>query len=350
MLTIKYKNIIINIILVLISSIFTLLVFEVMLKVLNIGSTAKTDNVMNINEKGIVERSDNKKLVYTFKPNYNGETNSYGFRENKEYPLNKNPNKKRILALGDSVAYGVSVNLDKIFLSQLEEKHNKANKNQIEIINLAVSGYNTMQEVELFKMKGLQFKPDEVWIFYVLNDSVYDGAEFATIGKSHLLFIDQINENALLGRLRKHSNLWKIIEEYLLSKEIKNKIEVEMLKKKIKFGMEKSPIIYDLMHLDEYFIHTKESFKEIKELSQAHNFKLKVFICPALQQASQNKYKHIHTKVENALIELNIPVVDLLKHLESVDMESIKLAPRDELHLNEKGHSVFSDILLQFIN
>lgn len=335
---------------ILVSSILTLIAFEFALKSFNIGATTSTDNMMNINEKGIVERSDNKKLVYTFKPNFKGETNSYGFRENKEYPINKSSNKKRILALGDSVAFGVSVNLDKIFLSQLEDKYNKANKNQIEIINLAVSGYNTMQEVELFKMKGLQFKPDEVWIFYVLNDSVYDGAEFAAIGKSHLLFIDQVNDNALFGRLRKNSNLWKIIEDYLLSKEIKNKIEIEMLKKKIKFGMENAPIMYDLMHLDEYFVHTKESFKEIKDLSRTHNFKLKIFICPALQQANINRYKHIHTKVENALTELNIPVVDLLKYLESVDMESIKLSPRDELHLNEKGHTLFSDILLQFIN
>ena len=345
----KFKNIIINSFLVIISCVLTLLAFEGILKIFNIGNTS-LDNVMNLNDTGIIEKSDNKKLVYTFKPNYNGLTNSYGFRENREYPLTKDPNKKRILALGDSVANGVMVDISKIFLSLLEDRYNEKNKDQIEIINLAVSGYNTIQEVEFFKLRGLQFQPDEVWIFYVLNDPAYDGAEFAAIGKSHLLFSNQIDDIAFLGKLRKHSNLWKIIEDYFLSKEIKNRIDFKIQEKKVKFALDRGiPTLYDLMHLDEYFTDTKNSFKEIKELSIKHNFKLKVFICPILQPKEKNKYKHLHTKVETALKEIGIPVFDMLNYLDSQEIQSLKLSPKDELHLSEKGHSVFSDILMQFI-
>ncbi|HSN85983.1 MAG TPA: SGNH/GDSL hydrolase family protein, partial [Thermoanaerobaculia bacterium] len=39
-----------------------------------------------------------------------------------------------------------------------------------EVINLGVSGYNTRQEVETLKDKGLRFQPDLVLLAYTLND------------------------------------------------------------------------------------------------------------------------------------------------------------------------------------
>lgn len=346
----KYKNILINFCLVIASCIFSLLFMEGILKVLNIGNTS-LDNVMNVNENGMIQKSENEKLVYTIKPNIPGTTNSYGFRENREYTLQKPAGTKRIIALGDSVAHGVMVSTDKVFLSLLEEKYNQNNTNKIEILNLAASGYNTVQEVELFKLKGLQFQPDEVWIFYVLNDPAYDGAEFAAIGKSHLLFVNQMDDVAFLGKLRKHSNLWKLTEDYIFSKQINEKIQKKIAAQKAKFIQENLiPSHYDLFHLDEYFTDTKNSFKEIKELSKVHNFKLKVFIVPILLPADKYPYFQIHKKVENTLVDLDIPVFDLIKYLDKTDIPGLRISNKDELHLSEKGHSVFADLLIQFID
>lgn len=77
----------------------------------------------------------------------------------------------RILGLGDSVMFGWGVELEDCFLSvlgrMLAEAHPELG---IEIINTAVPGYNTVMEVESFKIKGLALEPDIVLIDHVNND------------------------------------------------------------------------------------------------------------------------------------------------------------------------------------
>ena len=77
----------------------------------------------------------------------------------------------RILGLGDSVMFGWGVELEDCFLSvlgrMLAEAHPELG---IEIINTGVPGYNTVMEVEAFKIKGLALEPDIVLIDHVNND------------------------------------------------------------------------------------------------------------------------------------------------------------------------------------
>lgn len=96
------------------------------------------------------------------------ERNSLGFRD-REHGYEKAPGTYRILILGDSVTYGQMVNYPEIYPVVLEKKLNDQGKN-VEIIKMALMGWNTMEELDALVNYGQRFKPDMVIIAFYLND------------------------------------------------------------------------------------------------------------------------------------------------------------------------------------
>jgi len=137
------------------------------------------------NVKGNVKGSEDPLLLYELIPNtrlkYNGwivkfkttiqTINSGGFR-GREYSIEKPSGVYRIVVLGDSLTFGQGVNDNETFPYYLEELLNKKNisAKRFEVLNFGVPGYNTLQEVEAFKVKALKYSPDLVIIAHVSND------------------------------------------------------------------------------------------------------------------------------------------------------------------------------------
>ncbi len=116
-----------------------------------------------------------KELPFHHYPNRTGvfygaelATNSCGFRDH-DYALKKPEGSTRILILGDSMTLGWGVPFQETFPKVLEEKLN-ADGEAFEVINLGIGNYNSMMEVELFKRKGIQFRPDVVVLAHYVND------------------------------------------------------------------------------------------------------------------------------------------------------------------------------------
>lgn len=100
---------------------------------------------------------------------YSGTSNSLGFRD-VEHAVERTPGTPRILILGDSIAAGQGVvHREDIFSRRLEIYLREAGL-PAEVLNFAVSGYNTGQEVAMLEDKGLRFEPDLVLLAYCLND------------------------------------------------------------------------------------------------------------------------------------------------------------------------------------
>jgi hypothetical protein len=100
---------------------------------------------------------------------YQGASNRLGYRDT-DHPVAKPPGVYRIVVLGDSIAAGLKVErFEDTFPPVLQRLLRQGGVNA-EVINLAVSGYNTQQEVETLKDKGLQYRPDLVLVAYSLTD------------------------------------------------------------------------------------------------------------------------------------------------------------------------------------
>ena len=137
-------------------------------------------------EVGVLERgryrvSPNPRIGYEPIPGYEyrgddlenydfrGRANSLGFRD-REHPRQKPAGAYRILVLGDSIAAGHQVpRTEDVFPARLEALLRQRGV-PAEVLNFAVSGYNTEQEVETLRDKGLAFEPDLVLLAYCLND------------------------------------------------------------------------------------------------------------------------------------------------------------------------------------
>ncbi|MBU1695230.1 MAG: SGNH/GDSL hydrolase family protein [Verrucomicrobia bacterium] len=127
---------------------------------------------------GITRVSPNKNLAYEIKPNLDMEfghrslkTNSDGMRESRDYAREKPAGTLRILGIGDSGMFGWACNQGENFLDALEDRLNlRAGPLKYEVLNLAVPGYNTYQEVEILRYKGLAYSPDVVIVGWCDND------------------------------------------------------------------------------------------------------------------------------------------------------------------------------------
>jgi lysophospholipase L1-like esterase len=92
------------------------------------------------------------------------EINSQGFR-GPDVSIEKGPAKRRIVVVGDSYAWGFGVEYDEIFSTRIQQACS-----DVEVVNLAVSGYSTDQELLLFREKGIAYDPDVVILVMAGND------------------------------------------------------------------------------------------------------------------------------------------------------------------------------------
>lgn len=106
--------------------------------------------------------------------------------------LKKEPNTFRIIVLGDSFTFGDCVaDLADVYTSVMERRLNEYFKNKIlnlkiEVVNMGVCGFSTMNELELLQRTGIKFQPDMVMVQFLSNDM-----EISDVGYYHLLTPDR---------------------------------------------------------------------------------------------------------------------------------------------------------------
>lgn len=97
--------------------------------------------------------------------------NSLGFRDSREYALQKAPGTFRILVLGDSVTFGHGTLSETTYPFLLEQRLNAWRPDVTwEVWNLGVPGYNTAQELAYLTEVGPRFDPDLVIVGFYVND------------------------------------------------------------------------------------------------------------------------------------------------------------------------------------
>jgi len=111
--------------------------------------------------------------------------NSQGIRADEDIPLEKPPGVKRIVVLGDSYGMGYEVDLKYAFTTQMTNILNAAGEN-VQVVNLSVSGYGNAEELLMLEHRGFAFHPDLVllaWHQTDLDDNVRSGLYALRDGK-----------------------------------------------------------------------------------------------------------------------------------------------------------------------
>jgi len=124
-------------------------------------------------ERGAVRLSQNPDLLYELNPHFH-DHNSAGFRGDVAEQTKPN-GVLRVLALGDSLAYGLYMEDEETFPRQLEKllRQNAArfpDAREFEVLNFGVPGYSILQETEQLETIGLAYDPDIALLTVCLND------------------------------------------------------------------------------------------------------------------------------------------------------------------------------------
>ena len=152
------------------------------------GIAPEVKPIWTSSEKCVYRRSVNPILSYELKADYRDDspdlrrsyerTNSHGLRD-VERELDKPPGTRRVILLGDSVVEGHGVAESDTISRQLEALYPDG---RTQVLNMGVSGYCTLAEVELLETKGLAFDPDIVVLFFVENDFLNFNREAFPLG------------------------------------------------------------------------------------------------------------------------------------------------------------------------
>lgn len=129
----------------------------------------------------LIMPDDHPDIVFTMRPGTQARLvgapvriNELGMRDDQ--PLQPGPDETlvRIIGLGDSHMFGWGVEHEATFLALLEASLQRMARPDVVVdaVNMAVPGYNAVQEVALFEQRGLALDPDVVIVQYCLNDNV----------------------------------------------------------------------------------------------------------------------------------------------------------------------------------
>ena len=134
--------------------------------------------------------------------------NDLGFRDPRDYPIEKTPGTFRIVVLGDSVTFGHGSLFETTYPYLLEQRLKQWRPSvNWQIWNLGVPGYNTRQELRYLQEVGATFKPDLVIVGFFPND--FDGN-------------DKLPDPTFLRRLS--SGAQRLMQRYLYSYEFYKRV------------------------------------------------------------------------------------------------------------------------------
>jgi lysophospholipase L1-like esterase len=167
----------------------------------------------------LVRPTADDSMVYELRPGVRGRflglataINSLGMRDG-ERELVKKPGTRRIVGLGDSLMFGWGVRQEETFLALLEADLNaRSSGPRFEVWNLAVPGYNSVQEAETFAVKADAIGPDLMIVNWVGNDMdlpsfLGERPDVWSMRRSFLLELVRRRWRAWHGKRLKSSNL-----------------------------------------------------------------------------------------------------------------------------------------------
>jgi hypothetical protein len=115
--------------------------------------------------------------VYHSRGCFQGEvsTNRWGMRD-RDRTLQKPPGDFRIAMIGDSGVEAVQVKPDEVVNIRMEKRLRELGYTDIEVMNFAVEGIGTTQELLLYEEKVRQFRPDLILLMFTATNDIFNNS------------------------------------------------------------------------------------------------------------------------------------------------------------------------------
>jgi lysophospholipase L1-like esterase len=289
-------------------------------------------------------------------------TNSLGFR-GPEIALPKPHGRLRIVAVGDSVTFGFGVNDTETFCWQTEQTLRARMPGvDLDVVNLAVPGYDTRQEVGLLKRNVARMQPDLVLVGFYTNDVPYalgdkdstTAADPAAVGGTtiaaanpvagQVLHMNPAPTSWLDGQLRKSRAIYTTghaLKRLVRRDEGKtgSSLELDMLESR------------DLPQLDAAWGRVSRQLADLQSIAMSADFSVGIVVLPPREQVAGLFPDSQYQKRIRAIADkLGFFVIDPLPSMAASKLKKDTLfIPYDRNHPSAAGHRVIADAIADYL-
>lgn len=318
-----------------------------------------------VENAGKFRRSENKALGWELDPN-DSLINADGFR-GRDYDVGKS-DAIRIIALGDSVTFGRGVLLENTYPKVLEDRLNREDRYGLryEVLNLGVGGYNSRQQLELYKTKGRKYEPDLLVIGFVLNDATPADSQLRAL--RNLRNKEQGGATPQQEAWEQWRERWRTDPEFRGALAELREATPESQREKPEERKETSAgeyaggsrliaLVRDrLEHLrqkpqarrhprlaraysnPETWSIVSNAFEEFSRIAARDGISVLVVILPLLTDFEDYEFVAIHEQIGNEARKRGFEVLDLYERFRGQDARSFRQSERDTVHPNSAGH------------
>lgn len=285
---------------------------------------------------GAFTESSDARLGYVPRPG-SFEVNADGYRD-RLYARDATPGTKRIAVIGDSIAWGwyrwgllpAVQTFPKVLERSLAQRaQGRRDSQPAEVLNMSVSGYDTLKEAVWLETKVLAYNPDIVVIAYCLNDDHDSSVEMENLlqdsswGKHQQIVLNGLHF------LMRYSHLVRFVWE-----------RAGVL------ARDQTPsVAIDRVHA---------GFDAIQKLAEQQHFSVVLMVFPVFGEMKPSGYSKepVHESLAQQARERNFIFLDLLpvyqealpRHFHELEFEQ-----PDYYHPNAFGHKIAAQALQEVL-
>ena len=256
----------------------------------------------------------------------------------------KSENTYRIVVLGDSYTWGDKIaDYNDLWTTVLERslQHELSDKN-IEVVNLGIKGFTTVNELELLAGLGINLNPDLVIVQFTLNDPLPSGRNF--MHQSEEWLVEQsprLITNKFLHNVLLKSHLYRLLNGRYQGFKYKAT------------GYTYYDPLYEINFPG--WVACQKALISISNMCEKNRIKAVMLIYPRFYNdwldEEEYMYRHLHTKIAVAGRNAGMAVFDLVPVFasESPNMKGLMALEGYNPHPNEKANRIAGQAFGRFI-
>jgi len=309
----------------------------------------------------VLRQSSDGDIAYELIPGSEGrafktdvQANSLGFRSPEPSQAD---DVRRIVVLGDSISFGSELPANTAFPDRLRRSLRRRD-HRFDVQNLSLSGYDTLQEVAVFKRHGVPLDSQLVIVGFCLNDAGVVSANLEylermrTYSEQSWLLASRLGQLilVLLDRLQGRRFEAAANEPEAFRTRYGAQIDVigsdeHELRALLEDAAEQLPSAW---YRDEDRVgRLRNAFTELAQLRDTHGFRVLIVVFPWLETDPEGRYPHqvAHAIIAHEAMRLHLPVLDLLGVFQRRGLVDLRNDPDDPTHPSPEGHELASEAI-----
>jgi lysophospholipase L1-like esterase len=275
------------------------------------------------------------------------DTNSHGFRD-VELAQPKPADELRILVLGDSITWGMGLQVDEMFVERAEQRLRATMPTtDVQMINAGVVDIGLNEELDILEEQGLAVEPDVVVLAFYVNDSRPPWGFPEELGhrgwlRRRFLLADMIYRHLKLQRLLDthgiHREIWVDGHERFDWRSSRSEFLELAALARYDWGAAWQPGSWAVI---------RAGLSRLQALSQRHRFEVAVVAFPVAHQVYARFVEDTPQQTLRAeAAALGFPYLDLLPVLRATSQHTLFF---DQCHPTATGSAIIGEAIAVFL-